>query len=143
MQPAGDTTANLAYRTVARERKNLVDGDIEERAVVADDDDYSGPGLEVVLQCPECVEVEVVGGFVEKKNVRLLDEGEEQLQATTLATRQRADGGELRIAVEPETAHQVEVFDGRVALVADDGIAHALVRIEVAAELVVITDLHG
>ena len=103
MQPAGDTTANLAYRTVARERKNLVDRDIEERAVVADDDDDPGPSLEVVLERSECVEVEVVGGFVEKKNVRLLDEGEEQLQATTLATRQRADGCELRIKLRSST----------------------------------------
>ena len=96
----------------------------------------AGPGVEVVLECTQRVEVEVVRGFVEQQHIGLFDECEQQLQATSLAARQCVDRGELGIAVEPETAHQVEVLDRRVALVADDGVAHALVHVQIAAELV-------
>ena len=140
-QPAGDAAAHHGGSTVAVERQHLADRAIEEHAVVADDHDDAGPVVEELLERAQRVEVEIVRRLVEQQHVGLLDQREQQLQAPALAARQRADRRELRVAVEPELAHQLDVVERGLALVAGDGVAHALVQVEVAAELVVVADL--
>ncbi|NBU38185.1 MAG: hypothetical protein EBS32_08140, partial [Actinobacteria bacterium] len=70
---------NKSSRTVAVECHHLADRTVEERPVVTDDHDDAGPFIEVVLERPQGVEVEVVRRFVEKEDVRLLHEREQQL----------------------------------------------------------------
>ena len=110
---------------------------------MADDHHDAGPLVEVVLEGAEGVEVEVVRRFVQQQDVRLLDQREQQLQPPSLAARERADGGELRVTVEPEAAHQSDVLHRRRALVPRHGITHALREVEVAPELVVVADADG
>ena len=50
-------------------------------------------------------------------------------------------GANSRVAVEPELAHEPDVVERGLALVARDGVAHRLGEVEIAAELVVVTDL--
>ena len=108
---------------------------------MADDDDDAGPVVEELLERAQRVEVEIVRRLVEQQHVGLLDQREQELQAPALAARQRADRRELRVAVEPELAHQLDVVERGLTLVAGDGVAHPLGQVEVAAELVVVADL--
>ena len=108
---------------------------------MADDHDDAGPVVEELLERAQGVEVEIVRRLVEQQDVGLLEQGEQQLQAPALAARECADRRELRVAVEPELAHQLHVVERGLVLVAGDGVAHTLVHVEVAAELVVVADL--
>ena len=93
---------------------------------MADDDDDARPVVEELLERAQGVEVEIVRRLVEQEHVGLLDQREQQLQAPAFAARQRADRRELRVAVEPELAHQLDVVERRLTLVAGDGVAYTL-----------------
>ena len=73
------------------EHGELVIGDaFDQVAVVRDDQQRAGPGVEEVLDRREHVGVEVVGGLVEDQHVRLGEQHDQQLQATLLAAGQVA-----------------------------------------------------
>ena len=69
------------------------------------------PGVEVFLKCTQCVEVKIVRGFVKKQDVGLFNKCEKKLQASAFATRQSVNGRKLCIAIKPELAHEVVVFN--------------------------------
>ena len=58
---------------------------------MADHDQRAGPVVEEVLERPQRVEVEVVGGLVEQQHVGRLAQHEHQLQPAALAARQQPD----------------------------------------------------
>ena len=120
---------------------HLVDGSVEEGPVVTDDDGDARPVVEQVLERTQRVEIEIVGRFVEQEHVGLLDEREQQLEPSTFATAEGADGCELGVTVEPEPSHQRQVLERRLPLVAGDRITHPLGEIECSAELVVVADV--
>ena len=108
-EPPGHTTADPVRSPAAVEGEQFVGDAVEERTVVADHHHDARPVVEEVLERPQRVEVEVIGGFVEEQHVRLLDQGEQQLQAAALAAAECADRRELGVAVEPEAAHERDV----------------------------------
>ncbi len=69
-EPARDPAAHLTNGAGAVEREHVGDRPVEERAVVADHDERSGPVVAEVLQRPQGVEIEIVGGLVEQQDVR-------------------------------------------------------------------------
>ena len=54
---------------VALEGQHVGGDAVEEPAIVADDHGAAGEGLEAVLEGPQRVDVEVVGGLVEQQHV--------------------------------------------------------------------------
>ena len=96
-------------RAVAVEHEHVGHGALEEGAVVAHDDQRAGPVVEEVLEGAQRVEVEVVGGLVEQQHVRLLRQGQQQLQAAALAAGQERDRRPLGVVVEPERLEQAGV----------------------------------
>ena len=68
------------------------------------------PRIEKLLQRSERLEIKVIGWLVEQQHVWLGGEYCQELQATTLASRQVANCGEWEIASEPKPLHQIEIF---------------------------------
>ncbi len=108
---------------------------------MADHDDDAGPVVEELFERAQGVEIEIVRGLVEQQHVGLLEQCEQELEPAALAARECADRRELRVAVEPEPAHQLDVVERGLALAAGHGVAHTLGQVEVAPELVVVADL--
>ena len=57
---------------------DLVDHGIEQRAVVRDDHHRAGPGREVAFQPERRLQVQVVGGLVEQKQIRCREQRRRQ-----------------------------------------------------------------
>src|ERR1043166_182013 len=96
---------------------------IEEFAVVRDDEDRAGITLQIALEPKQRFEIEMVGGFVEQQEVRLLREQPREVRAHDPAAAHLARGpveilfakaepGEnlLRLGFEPVTAQFVEAI---------------------------------
>ena len=98
-----------ARRPGAVEHQHVGDRALEEGAVVADDEEGAGPVVEEVLQGPQRVEVEVVGGLVEQQHVGLLGQREEELHPPSLTAREEADRRPLGVVLEPERLQQPSV----------------------------------
>jgi hypothetical protein len=108
---AGQVLLNAAGQqdaaAVAEQRILHVAGAFEEVAVVGDDDQGARPGVEVVLDDGQGVDVEVVGRFVQQEHVGLAEQEPEELQPAALATGQLADAGHELLPGEPEVLQQV------------------------------------
>ena len=76
---------------VGVEVENLVDGVAQELNVVGDDHDAAGKGFNPVAQPHDRVVVEVVGGLVEQEHVGVGEEDAGELDAATLAARERVE----------------------------------------------------
>ena len=121
---------------------------IEEPPVVGDDDHRSGEARDPFFQGAERVDVEIVGRFVEKEEVRPSAEKLREMDAVAFTTRQRPD---LLLLVWPLEVELGDVaagvhrplaeFDGVVA--AGDLLEHRLGGIEGIATLVDIADVDG
>ena len=109
---------------------------------MTDDDNNARPFIQIIFEGTQCVEIEVVGRLVEQQNVGLFDQCQQKLQSSTLATRQCRDRRVLRITVKPKLAHQLIVFNRWLTFVTGNCFAHALIYIQFAPELVVVTNLH-
>ena len=116
--------------------EHVGDGALEERAVVADDDDGAGPVLEDVLEHAQRVEVEVVRRLVEQQHVRAGPQREHQLEPAPLAAREQPDRRPLGVGVEPEALQEAGVLPVRQPGRAGDGLVDAQRRVEVDAALV-------
>jgi hypothetical protein len=64
---------------------------VQEAAVVGDDDGGAFPGAQHVFQPGDAFEVQVVGGFVQQQQVRLIDQGARQRDALARAAGQAGD----------------------------------------------------
>jgi hypothetical protein len=71
---------------------NVLDDVVEELGVVRDDDGCAGGGDEVVLEPCNVLDVQVVGGLVEKKNIGLLEDGTGKSQLHLPTTGETTDG---------------------------------------------------
>ena len=90
---------------VAHERVDDVADALEKVAVVAHHEQGAGPGVQVVLDDGEGVDVEVVGGLVQQQHVRLVHEQAQELQASAFTAGEFPDAGH-----EP-VADKAEVFE--------------------------------
>jgi len=64
---------------------------IQEVAVVSDGDDRAFVVLQVLLQPGHALGIQMVGGFVQQQDVRLLEQQTAQRHAAALAARQRTN----------------------------------------------------
>ena len=113
------------------------------RPVVADDDDDARPVVEEVLERAQRVEVEVVGRLVEQQHVRLLARASAAAAAGVARRRSACRSARTGHRRRTRTAASASTsLERRLALVAGDRLAHPLGQVEVAAELVVVADLH-
>lgn len=71
---------------------NVLDDVVKELGVVRDDDGCAGGGDEVVLEPCNVLDIQVVGGLVEKKNIGLLEDGTGKSQLHLPTTRETTDG---------------------------------------------------
>jgi hypothetical protein len=110
---------------------------------VAHHHEGAGPVLEEVLQHPQGVDVEVVGGLVEQQHVGTPGQHQQQLEAAALAAREGADLGPLGVGVEPEALEQPALLGPGHPGGAGHGLADPLVRVELGAGLVVVAHPHG
>jgi len=101
----GDVAREEAHLAVALEGEDVRGDAVQEPAVVADDDDAPGKGLEAGLQRAERVDIEVVGRLVEEQHVAARLEQLGQVDAVPLPSRQRADELLLVRAAEVEARH--------------------------------------
>ena len=53
------------------------------------------------------------------------------------------NGCELRITIEPESLHEIEVFYRRCAFVASHNVSHSFRKVKFFSELVVVAHLHS
>ena len=81
-----DVALEPADLAVALEGEDVGRDPVQEPAVVADDDDAAGEGLEAGLQRPERVDVEVVRGLVQQQRVAAGLEQLGQVDPVPLAT---------------------------------------------------------
>ena len=70
---------------------DLVDGVAKQIDVVTDDDEAPGVGAQMIAQPQDRIVVEVVGGLVQQKRVRFLEQDAGELDSTSLASRERTD----------------------------------------------------
>ena len=122
---------------------DVVDGPLQEGPVVADHHQRARPAVEEVLQRAQRVQVEIVGGLVQQEDVGTLGQHQQQLEPAPLAARQQLDRRPLRVAVEPEPVQQPTDSPVGFSPAGGHGLAHALVRVQLPAELVVVAELHG
>ena len=83
---------DVDLRAVRVQVEHLVDGIPQKLHVVGDDHDATGEGLDPVAEPHDRIVVEVVRGLVQQQHVRVGEEHARQLDASTLATRQRIEG---------------------------------------------------
>ncbi len=121
----------------------MVGDPIEERTVVAGDDERAGPVVEERLERPQRVEVEVVGRLVEDQQVRLGRQHHHQLQPSPLATRQHPHRRVLGGRVEPEPLEQRPVTVVGFPMRSGDQLPDDGVLVEVGRVLVGEADDHG
>ena len=110
------------------ELEGLFDAGVEEGAVVGDDDDGAFVVLDGVLEDLLRLHVEVVGRFVENKEVGRADEHADEGDAGALAAGENADLFENIVSAEEETAEEVADLGGSLAAGdfldgGDDGLA--------------------
>src|SRR5688572_13274597 len=91
-----------AHLAVALEGEHVGGDAVEEPAVVADDHRAAGVGVERVLQRPQRVDVEVVGGLVEQQDVAALLQQLGQVHPVALSAGEHADLLLLVAALEVE-----------------------------------------
>jgi hypothetical protein len=84
---------------------NVLDDMVQELAVVRDDDRRAGRVDEVLLQPLDVLDVHVVGGLVEQKNVGRLEHGTGESELHLPATRQRGDRSLELLIDETEFPH--------------------------------------
>ncbi len=107
---------------------------------MADHHHRARPGVQVVLQGPEGVEVEVVAGLVQQHDVGQRRQHQQQLEPALFAPREGPDRRPLGVGVEPEPFHEADLVPARLALATGHGFPHPLGRVEVPAGLVVVTE---
>ena len=107
---------------------------------MAHHDQRARPVVAEVLELAQGVQVQVVRGLVEQQHVRSLRQGQQELEPAPLPTRQQADRRPLCVAVEPEGLHQRGVGPVGVAVTPRHGVTHPLVRVQLAAGLVVVAE---
>src|ERR671916_14212 len=93
------------HLALALEREDVGGDAVEEPAVVADDHGAAGIGLQRVLERPQGVDVQVVGGLVEQQDVAAGAQHLGQVHAVALAAREDADRLLLVGAAEVERRH--------------------------------------
>ena len=93
------------HTAVAFERKHVRGDAIEEPAIVADDDGAAGEGQQGLFERAQRIHVEVVGGLVEKQQVRARLQQLRQVKAVAFTARQLADLPLLIAALEIEPGH--------------------------------------
>ena len=86
-----ETARDFTHTALVVDRQRGFDGALEERPVVADDDECAGPVVQEVLEHSQRLDVEVIGGLVQQQDVGLLGQYGEQLQSSAFATREVAD----------------------------------------------------
>ena len=133
--PRTEAAGDPPPRVLGVDDEHVSDGPFEKRPVVADDDDRSGPVLEHVFEHPQRVEVEVVRRLVQQQHVGTGPQRQHELQASTLAARQKADGGPLGVGVEPEALQEASVFPIGPACRAGHGLVDAHGRVEIDGAL--------
>ena len=101
-----DAAGEVGDLAVAGERVDVVAHALDEVAVVADDDERAGPGVEQVLERGQGVDVEVVGRLVEQQDVGLAHQQAHQLQAPALAAGEVLDQRAGLLAAEAEALDQ-------------------------------------
>jgi hypothetical protein len=120
----------------------------EQVPVVGDDQQRAGPRVQQVLHRREHVGVHVVGGFVQDQHVRLVEQGQQQVQPPLLTAGERADAHLLLGGRESELFEQLAggdlVLPGPVGVpVATHDVADPLVEV-VREALELLGDLlHG
>ena len=97
------------------DRELLIRDALDEVAIVADDEQRAGPGVEEILHRGEHVGVEVVGGLVEDEHVRLVEQDQQQLQPTALSSAELAHPGRELRRGESEPLEQLAGRQLRVA----------------------------
>ncbi len=136
----GVAARGVGRASVAVEDEGFLGRALQQGPVVAHDHEGARPRLEEVLQGPERVEVEIVGGLVEQQHVGERRHCQQQLQATPFAARQGADRGPLQVGVEAEALHEPHLLPARLGGLAGHRLPHPLVGVEVTAGLVVVGD---
>ncbi len=129
--PARPTTGSSIV-----DHKHVINGAIEEGAVVADDDDDAGPVVKEILERPKGVEIEVVRRLIEEQDVGLGSQRQNELEAPTLAAGKQPDRRPLSIGVEPEPFKKRDIPPVRLRSVAGQGLTHAQRRIELTPLLI-------
>ena len=92
----------VVYVALSLEDEDVVDHLIHEVAVVADDDDASSEILQVFLEDLQGDDVEVVGGLVENKEVRVAHQHGTEVEPSSLASTELGDIGVLFLRCEEE-----------------------------------------
>ena len=143
-----DAAGQVGEFPVAEQRVGGIGDALDQVAVVGDDHQGAGPGVEEVLQLLEGVDVEIVGGLVEKQHVRLGHEHAGQLQAAALAAGEVAHGGALALRGEAETLGELrggQLLLAEVDVGGDvlDGVDDAALRVEVVEFLAQPADAGG
>ena len=75
----------------------------------------SRPGIQHVFHGSQHVDIEVVGGFVQEQHVGLIQQDQQELQSTLLATRQVANLGRQLGGLETQTLQQLPRRHGGAA----------------------------
>ena len=92
---------------------------VEEGAVVRDGDDAALEAFEEVFQRLDRIDVEIVGGLVEKEDVGRLGEHAHELEAAPFAARKAPYGHGLEVAVEAEPLEEEDGVLGSAVRHAD------------------------
>ena len=145
IHPVAETARVFAQQPVALERDRLRDDVVQERAVVAHEEQRAGKVLQQRLEQFERVDVEVVGGFVQHQHVRGLREQPGEQKAIALPAGQR---GNRRASAFRREQKVAEVGDHMRAPAADfdelgagvDRVDQGGPRVELFAQLVVVRD---
>ena len=70
---------------------DLVDGVAKQIDIVTDDDEAPRVGAQMIAQPQDRIVVEMIGGLVQQKRVRFLEQDAGELDSTSLASRERTD----------------------------------------------------
>src|SRR5271169_5571016 len=133
---------------VAFEGQHVGGNAVEEPAVVADDHGAAGEILQRLFERAQGIDIEIVGGLVEQKQIGAGFEHPGQMHAVTLAARQRADLFLLVGALEIERGAIAARIDLALAkqnefVAAGDFLPHGLLAVETVARLVDIAQMHA
>ena len=97
----------VADASFAFENKDVVDQIVHKRAVVADDDGASFVAFQKALEDTYCVDIQVVGGLVEDKEVGVGHQHGEQIQPAPFAAAEVAEVVVLRGVVKAEIGEEL------------------------------------
>ncbi len=65
----GEVSFEPAHLRVAFESEHMGGDSIEEPTIVADDNGAAGEGFEAIFERAQCVDIEVISGFIEEQHI--------------------------------------------------------------------------